>query len=145
MNLRSRYRTDFDKNPDKRNWDDEQYLICPPRVLGYILQDKQWAQLQVSLLEDVKHDDVEDAWTKRLVLANSDTKRLLLDLVDTHTSPTTTWGAKGDKEKTLEVDDIVPGKGKGLVILLYGKVHNLVPGLHASRRSDFVMRQAHLV
>ena len=102
----------FDHKTSDMEWEDEQYLLCPPRVLGYILQDKQWAQLQVTHLKDIPHNDTEDAWSSRLKLANKETKDLLFDLVRTHTTP-----AKGlrDKYDALEVDDIVPGKGKGLV------------------------------
>ncbi|RYP63750.1 hypothetical protein DL769_006877 [Monosporascus sp. CRB-8-3] len=129
-----RYRTRFDdpKVAQAKNWESEQYLICPPRVLGYILQEKQWAQLQVSKLESLAAEDDNSAWNSRLKLAddvnrdkkrkgkkdNNSTKALLLDLVRSHTSTTM---RKGEEEKeTLKVDDIIPDKGKGLVILLYG-------------------------
>lgn len=116
-----RYRTHFDKseNAEKMRWEDEQYLICPPRVLGYILRDKQWAQLQVTLLSPVPQDDKTNAWNSRLQLADKDTKALLFNLVRSHAS---TNFMNNDEGKALEVDDIVPGKGKGLVILLYGKL-----------------------
>lgn len=53
-------------------------------------------------------------------LGEHTTKEFLLDLVSSHTSTTV---SKKDPDQTdaLEVDDIIPGKGKGLVILLYGK------------------------
>ncbi|RYP48745.1 hypothetical protein DL768_005402 [Monosporascus sp. mg162] len=132
--LAQRYRTSFDdpKVAGAKDWDREQYLICPPRVLGYILQEKQWGQLQVSLLSQLAPEDNNGAWNSRLKLADdidrdmekrgkkedNSTKTLLLDLVRSHTSTTVRKG--GDAEETLEVDDIIPGKGKGLVILLYG-------------------------
>ncbi|KAF4462794.1 AAA family ATPase [Fusarium albosuccineum] len=128
--LGKRYRRHFDETKFVRmkDWEEEQYLICPPRVLGYILKDKQWAQLQVSLLFPiVQHDS--NALLSRLKLADdgaglrtqkgdNSTKTLLLDLVRSHTS-TTTYKDAEDKE-SLDVDDIIPGKGKGLIILLYG-------------------------
>ncbi|OKL60822.1 hypothetical protein UA08_03412 [Talaromyces atroroseus] len=44
--LMALYRTRFDRaNIDGRDWDAEQYLLCPPRVFGYVLREKQWAQL----------------------------------------------------------------------------------------------------
>ncbi|KAH6697478.1 hypothetical protein F5X68DRAFT_257633 [Plectosphaerella plurivora] len=130
--LSSRYRTRFDDlkytKETKEPWDDEQYLICPPRVLGYILQQKQWAQLQVSQLNSLSKKNETTAWQSRLKLAddidqqkNASTKSLLLDLISTHSSTS----ASGDDEDSegedkLEVNDIIKGKGKGLVILLYG-------------------------
>ncbi len=70
--LADRYRTRFDnaKFAHAKEWEDEQYLICPPRVLGYILQEKQWAQLQVSLLRLLPEEDNEFAWNSRLKLAD---------------------------------------------------------------------------
>ncbi len=113
------YRTRFDKPGTRKTWEDEQYLICPPRVLGYILLEKRWAQLQVSRLGPIREEDPKTAWNSRLKLKNEkDTKDLLFDLVTSHRFSTT---AKDEDERGgLEVDDIIPGKGKGLVILFYG-------------------------
>ncbi|GAB1313182.1 AAA+ ATPase domain-containing protein [Madurella fahalii] len=135
--LARRYRIHFDdpQVAGARDWDDEQYLLCPPRVLGYILDQKQWAQLQVTLLDSLApEEDSMDAWNSRLKLADDSgpdkrktkgkkaeaqsTKDLLFDLVRSHVSSTAEMS--NDNEDGLEVDDIIPGKGKGLVILLYG-------------------------
>ncbi|KAJ5817755.1 P-loop containing nucleoside triphosphate hydrolase protein [Penicillium robsamsonii] len=113
--LATNYRDYFDHIEEQNKLDDEQYLLCPPRVLGYILKEKQWAQLQVTLIKDIPKVDPEDAWSSRLQLADGMTKDLLFDLVQSHTS-----SASRTEEHGLEVDDIIPGKGKGLVILLYG-------------------------
>ncbi|PNP47425.1 hypothetical protein TGAMA5MH_01244 [Trichoderma gamsii] len=118
--LAIKYRTWFDKQEAqaKETWDDEQYLICPPRVLGYVLKEKQWAQLQTTLVKDIPFDGEQDAWHTRLQLDDEGaTKRLLFNLVRSHISESNQ--AKKPKD-ALEVDDIIPGKGKGLVILLYG-------------------------
>lgn len=108
------YRKRFDEEPNQRDsWEDEQHMLCPPRVLGYVLRDKQWAQLQVTSLRSLPKVDPYDSWSSRLQLADTgETKKMILDLVNGHGS---TSGADG-----LEVDDIVAKKGKGLVILLYG-------------------------
>jgi hypothetical protein len=45
---------DLVENIQRKEWDPEQYLLCPPRVLGYILKEKHWAQLQVTKLEAIK-------------------------------------------------------------------------------------------
>ncbi|KAJ6436132.1 glycogen debranching enzyme [Purpureocillium lavendulum] len=69
-----RYRTKFDNETfvHAKEWLPEQYLICPPRVLGYILQEKQWAQLHISSLNWLEQKDGEDAWKLRLGLADDD-------------------------------------------------------------------------
>lgn len=122
--LNTKFRMHFDKlNIQlKKDWEEEQYLICPPRVLGYILKDKQWAQLQVTNLTEIPPSDNDNPWNTRLQLADDKkkcgtTKSLLFDLVRSHISSST-----GDRnaDRGLEVNDIVPGKGKGLIILLYG-------------------------
>ena len=81
--LKAAYRTRFDEEGrQKGEWEDEQYMLCPPRVLGYILNDKQWAQLQVSLLRPIPKKD-NDSWSTRLKLADGDkTKEMILDLVE---------------------------------------------------------------
>ncbi|EXJ82358.1 hypothetical protein A1O3_06171 [Capronia epimyces CBS 606.96] len=114
--LNDAYRTRFDElDRQEGTWEDEQYLLCPPRVLGYALQDKQWAQLEVGLLENIPEKDPEDAWSTRLKLADGGkTKKMILELVEGH-------GKAGSSEiDRLEVDDIIAKKGKGLVNLLYG-------------------------
>ncbi|KAI2620662.1 P-loop containing nucleoside triphosphate hydrolase protein [Hypomontagnella submonticulosa] len=118
--LMIKYRTRFDTEEmqERKDWEDDQYILCPPRLLGYILREKQWAQLQVTLVTEIPEIDPGDAWNNRLQLADDEeTKKLLYSLVRTHilTSKKVEPG-----EPNLEVDDIVPGKGKGLVILLYG-------------------------
>lgn len=47
------------------------------------------------------------------------TKEILMDLVRSHASASV---MDRENRSQLEVNDIIPGKGKGLVILLYGRV-----------------------
>lgn len=117
--LKANSRSKFDDEECQRgDWDDEQFMLCPPRVLGYILREKQWAQLQVTSLKHISKDDQNNSWSTRLKLADGDeTKKLILDLVNSHAITESEEG-----ETSLEVDDIVAQKGKGLVILLYGMV-----------------------
>ena len=113
--LKELYRTIYDDNWKEEQWENGQYLLCPPRVLGYILKDKQWAQLQVDKVDIIRDDGKNELWTKKLRLGdNNATKDLILNLVKGHSVDNTT-----DKER-LEVDDIIKNKGKGLVMLLYG-------------------------
>ena len=122
--LSAKYRAHFDTDKAQRvrEWEPEQYMLCPPRVLGYILRDKQWAQLQITVIVELPPKDPEDAWKSRLRLADGDkTKDLLFDLVRSHISTSEKETPENVvSEDELEVNDIIPGKGKGLVILLYG-------------------------
>jgi hypothetical protein len=92
------------------SWEDVQLMLCPPRVLGYVLKEKRWAQLAVTNLDFVK-DEPTDGIMKDLYLAGKDDGRakkdFLMGLVRHH----------GE----LELKDLVPGKGEGLVFLLYGE------------------------
>lgn len=61
------YRTRFDDWENAgttAEWEDEQYLLCPPRVLGYVLKDKQWAQLALSSLKPLPSEEGKGAWDK---------------------------------------------------------------------------------
>lgn len=123
--LSMRWRTRYDDFKfQMKSWEDEQYMLCPPRVLGYILKQKQWAQLQVDLLSKVPiFDDKQkdtSAWSNRLQLADDDTKGFLLDLVKSHVSSSDHRDQR--PRKALEIDDMISQKGKGLIILLYGKI-----------------------
>jgi len=96
----------------KDDWEDLQYQLCPPRVLGYVLKDKQWVQLAVDGLKEIPGSANRKALDS-LHLAGPDEgrqiKELLSCLIHNHST--------GD----TELIDIVPEKGKGLVILLYGE------------------------
>lgn len=91
-------------------WEPFQLMLCPPRVLGYVLQEKQWAQLDVNKLEVAEEERYEKV-LENLHLAGKDKgkkkKEFLMGLVRNHGQ--------------LELRDIVAGKGEGLVFLLYGE------------------------
>lgn len=113
--MQAGYRSTFDDDKHQTEWDDEQYMLCPPRVLGYSLRDKQWAQLQVSVLKIIPDHDVNNSWNTRLKLADGEkTKDMILELVKGHEN------SDPSQNEGLQVRDFVDRKGKGLVILLYG-------------------------
>ncbi|KAJ3564177.1 hypothetical protein NPX13_g7934 [Xylaria arbuscula] len=95
------------------SFSDEQYLICPPRVLGYHLMEKKWVELQVNKVADIEKFQFSDAFEK--LQLNLKKKNLIRDLVRGHT-----------QDKELEstprnrMNDLTKGKGEGLVILLHG-------------------------
>ena len=110
------YRTWFDKDAHQKDWEDEQFMLCPPRVLGYILSEKQWAQLNVNGLEDISIKGDRSSWDRVKLADGDETKDMILSLVNGHGTSNST------DESGLVVDDIVAKKGKGLVILLYGEI-----------------------
>lgn len=113
--LRTNQRRDYDdwdpKKAKKKNmvFSDEQYLICPPRVLGYHLTTRTWLELNVEEVQDIPQP-VSNAQFKRLQLQHT-YKKLIQNLVQSHTS--------GNGKLPL-MEDVVKGKGQGLVILLHG-------------------------
>ncbi|KAK7751707.1 hypothetical protein SLS62_006368 [Diatrype stigma] len=91
---------------------DDQYMMCPPRVLGYALKQKQWAQLLVDHLEV---PDAADAGTfKNKLPLDEESKDLAQKLVRAHEQ-----GKMMTKSGIRALEDFAPGKGKGLVIMLY--------------------------
>lgn len=94
------------KNGRRLELSDTQRLLCPPRLLGCVIKDKLWAQFKVTGIKDITEKGKEDAYNGLQI--NKDTKELLKDLVQQHST----------NEKLI--DDLIPGKGNGLIILLHG-------------------------
>lgn len=86
---------------------DKQLLISTPIVRGYALKDKQWLEFYIGGVKDI-------TWDSRafdhLVLphAQQDLKQLILAFADAHSK-----GLDG-------FDDLIQGKGRGVVMLLSG-------------------------
>ncbi|KXT09858.1 hypothetical protein AC579_6750 [Pseudocercospora musae] len=137
--LKQSLRTHYDqveKETEFSEWDDVQLMMCPPRVLGYALREKRWAQLDVECLRQIEQQSFKQVMSK-LHLDGADgglkTKELLYQLVKNH-------GAAEDVERgshSYEVDDIVAEKGKGLVFLLYGS-----PGVGKTSTAQMIARVA---
>ncbi|KAK0612719.1 Replication factor C large subunit [Lasiodiplodia hormozganensis] len=84
---------------------EEQYALCTPMVRGYCLPTKQWVQFYVDNVRDIEWND--EAF-KKLVLP-LDYKKVIWAFVDSQL-------ALGDK-----FDDVVQGKGQGVILLLTGE------------------------
>ncbi|KAJ4323113.1 hypothetical protein N0V84_004513 [Fusarium piperis] len=84
---------------------DEEYLIASPVFLGFSFSEKHWLELSVSGIGDIKWND--KAWDS-LVL-EPETKDLIKALVKSR---------KYHAANTI--DDVIQGKGKGLVTVLHG-------------------------
>ncbi|KAI9845158.1 MAG: hypothetical protein M1837_005043 [Sclerophora amabilis] len=106
---------DYDGRTREDEFETMQYLMCPPRVLGYVIERKMWAQLQVDDVKPVEIANAGDTFDKKLKL-DEGTKDLLRYLVTNHED-----GKKTKDGKRIKgIQDIVQGKGDGLVILLHG-------------------------
>ncbi|KAK7421853.1 hypothetical protein QQZ08_009730 [Neonectria magnoliae] len=84
---------------------DEEYLIASSVVLGFAFSEKQWLEFTVSGIKEIKWN--EKAWDS-LVLEDG-TKDLIKALVESR---------KYHAANTI--DDVIQGKGKGLVTVLHG-------------------------
>lgn len=84
--------------------DDLTLLLCPQQVHGYCLRDKIWKSLNVTQLQPVHFR--KNAW-ERLVL-DEEYKDIVQAMVASYV------------DKTAKLEDIVAGKGAGLVALLHG-------------------------
>ncbi|KAI5116472.1 hypothetical protein M0805_001635 [Coniferiporia weirii] len=89
---------------EKDSLKDEDYLICTPVALGFCLGTKTWGGFAIDRLRDVIWS--EEAF-RRLVLGEKQ-KQLIHALVRQHSA------------RAALFDDIVVGKGKGLIGLLSG-------------------------
>lgn len=95
-------------------------MMCPPRVLGYALKLKMWAQLRVTLMQKIDFGNGVDYFQEQLQL-DHDHKRMLLAFITDHerNARSEDPGKLGRDEAPRSLD-IIEGKGQGLAILLHG-------------------------
>ncbi|KFA71440.1 hypothetical protein S40288_04279 [Stachybotrys chartarum IBT 40288] len=96
-----RFRTSLDEH---LKMSDEELMICADAVAGYSLNEKRWGWFDVKSIRDVEFN--KNAFNA-LILEESQ-KTVLLSLVHSR------------KTKNEGFDDMIKGKGKGLVFLLHG-------------------------
>lgn len=82
----------------------EELLICVAQCYGFALTTKRWILFHIANLQPVDYN--KDAF-QYLMLAQG-LKKMLSSLVNIQ------------HEKTPQFDDLVAGKGKGLIVLLHG-------------------------
>jgi len=109
------YRTDWDGHPPEKDMTPEQLLCCPPRVLGYALKQKTWVQLLVKHLR--KPNDADVSTFRDKLQLDEESKDLISKSVIAHEK----GKRKNENGKSSGLEDFAPEKGKGLVIMLYGK------------------------
>ncbi|KAK4446488.1 transitional endoplasmic reticulum ATPase 1 [Podospora aff. communis PSN243] len=89
---------------------DDNFVIFPPRVLGYATREKVWGQFGLHLMSD-RPDRQPDKFDDNLQL-DAKYKSLIKALVQSHEQAAEHHGK--------QVEDVVRDKGKGLVLLLHG-------------------------
>ncbi|SMQ54863.1 unnamed protein product [Zymoseptoria tritici ST99CH_3D7] len=89
----------------RRTYTDEELLLTSPVVLGFSFNEKLWVEFTISGLKDITYND--QAFDS-LVLPG-DQKSTVRALVESH---------KYHAAQTI--DDVVQGKGRGLVFVLHG-------------------------
>ncbi|KAF6835424.1 AAA family ATPase [Colletotrichum plurivorum] len=97
--------------------------MCPPIIVAFLLHEKIWAShISVSKLEKITwKQDPFDA-----LQLPQEKKHLVRSLVKG-------FNAKAEKRKGIHYEDIIEGKGKGLVFLLHGP-----PGLGKTLTAESV-------
>lgn len=83
------------------------FLVTPPRLLGYATRQRIWGQISLDKAEPAKKPD-RKVFIDELQL-NDRHKTMILSLVEAHM-----------QKKERPVRDLVEDKGKGLVLLLHG-------------------------
>jgi hypothetical protein len=109
---------------------DEDFLFCNHRILGFSFEEKRWGAFAVSRLSNPKWD--EAAFGK--VILPQDQLALIRDLVISHRIPSEADGRDEDDGD----DDIIKGKGQGLVGMLSGN-----PGVGKTLTAEAVSEVSH--
>lgn len=98
----------------------ERLILCPPRILGYALKSKSWAQVPITSLRKVNSEKNATFFDEHLQL-DDQPKRMLKAFVENHEYSDRTDAhrnsAAGERQKSF---DVVEGKGQGLAVLLHG-------------------------
>lgn len=102
---------DIDKQGDGKDahvkLTEDDFIICDYTIPGFCFTTKRWYTLQVNLIQDIEFNS--EAFGSLLLPEHQ--KKMIHSLVKVHTSNGTGF------------DDLIKGKGKGMVFLLHG-----VPG-----------------
>lgn len=93
-------------------WDakyDECFALLPSRVNGFALESMCWGQFLIRGVREINYDNKNGVWEALKLTDDQRTKSILKALVMHH------------NRSVSRIQDAVPKKGAGLVILLHGK------------------------
>lgn len=96
------------KNDEHLKLSENDFLICHHRMQGFALSNKRWCFFEIDNIKEIRYNS--DAF-ETLVLPREQ-KETILSLVRVHA------------DKRLGFDDIIKGKGMGMIFLLHG-----IPGV----------------
>jgi redox-regulated HSP33 family molecular chaperone len=113
--LKNMMKFNYDNIKADSDFEDDQYIICPARFLGYVMSSKSWAQMPVDSVNEIKQKIKVDAFEK--LIMDEDAKQLIRGLVANHEKKKISV----DSGENASRDDWLEGKGRGLVILLHGR------------------------
>ncbi|KAJ5169263.1 uncharacterized protein N7482_004857 [Penicillium canariense] len=89
----------------EREFTEEELLIASPVVLGFAFSEKLWLEFTISGISEIEWD--VDAFDSLVLPSNQ--KSIVKALVESHTF-----------HAAKNIDDVIQGKGKGLVAVLHG-------------------------
>lgn len=92
-------------DPANRDFSEEELLIASPVVLGFAFSEKMWLEFGISGIKDIEWN--EKAFDSLVLPENQ--KSIVKALVESHTF-----------NAAQSIDDVIQGKGKGLVSVLHG-------------------------
>lgn len=92
-------------DPANREFSEEELLIASPVVLGFAFGEKMWLEFSISGIKDIEWN--EKAFDSLVLPENQ--KSIVKALVESHTF-----------NAAQSIDDVIQGKGKGLVSVLHG-------------------------
>ncbi|KAF9895043.1 hypothetical protein FE257_004671 [Aspergillus nanangensis] len=93
------------EDPSEKGFSEEELLIASPVVLGFAFSEKLWLEFSISGISEI--DWNEDAFDSLVLPENQ--KSIVKALVESHTFCA-----------AQNIDDVIQGKGKGLVAVLHG-------------------------
>ncbi|KAK4631369.1 hypothetical protein CLAFUW4_03719 [Fulvia fulva] len=104
--------------------DEEMLVLLPPKLLGFVLKSKIWAQFAVDKMQRTYLRgslELTKAFDEELQL-NEDDKDLLLALVNGHQAllPQFEGSGPGIPGHNNQGTDVIEGEGQGLAIMLHG-------------------------
>lgn len=92
---------------------EEDYILMPPQIHGFVLKEKKWVSFLVHLISPIQWN--KDAF-RRLVIPPR-TKELVKALISVRKTGSDNQQSMGFASTR---DDIITGKGNGLIMLLHG-------------------------
>ncbi|EEH47986.1 uncharacterized protein PADG_04070 [Paracoccidioides brasiliensis Pb18] len=115
---------------------DDHLTLLPPRVYGYGLLEHKWLPLDINLVEDLlaREDRVNRARFGDLVLPEGH-RMILQALIKNQVEQPKASGEHDGTGESFSMD-AVPGKGRGLIILLHG-----APGVGKTSTAECVAAQ----